>query len=195
MRKILATAAIGMLSAGALGTFASASQAAAPVNGTGTVTCSTVTGGSKFKPGLVLTGSAFGNPSVPAAVASKGAYSGCSGSGIATGAGKGASSLALNDCLALSGPSVDMNETIKWKGTTKLNASVVHYDTLTTDLTGTTLETTLSGTITSGSFAGESITVHQVAATGQDVAYFAGQCNAKKGLKGYSVVAGSLAIG
>ncbi len=187
MRKFIAASALSVLTVGA---FVIPAGAAAPVNATGSVSCTGVSGSSKFAPSLVLGGSG-----IPGNVNSKGAYSSCTGAGISTGSGKGNAHLASNDCMSLAGPSIDLTEVVKWKGSAKVNASTIHWTGLTTDLTKATLQTTLTGTVTSGSFTGASATEVQVAPAGQDTAFFAAACGSAKGLKGYTTVSGSLSIG
>ena len=184
MRKILATAALATLSLGAVALPASAG---APVNASGTVSCNE-TGSIKFKPGLTIPGTG------PATLATKLTFAGCTGTGdgatIASGGGKGAASMSGNGCTDLqTSPPVTIT-TIKWKGSKKLNTSVITNTHNESDLTGATLVLTNTGTIT-GSFAGSTFTEHVT--TSSTVADLIAACGGK-GLKGFTYSSGTFSI-
>ena len=186
MRKILATAAMATLAAGALAVPASAG---APINGTGTLACS-ASGSAKIKPALTMAGSG------PSATSVKATLSSCAGTGdgatIASGSAKGGSTSTTSTCTGLASGTTNMTLTTKWKGSVKLNATTVSYTTLTPDLTGTNVAFSLGGSVTAGSFNGEAVVT--AATTGSTVADFLAACGGK-GVKGFTITGGLSTIG
>jgi hypothetical protein len=180
LSAVIAVAVLGMaLPAGA----------AAPINGTGTSHCAIV-GIIKFKPPLKAGGT------TPTLVTVKATLSGCTGTGngahIASGKTIGTLNQPTNDCTALLGTSSNpLTATVKWKvpkGQPKLNPSTVKY-TSTTGGAGTPATFDAAGTVTAGSFHGNTASAHAVL---QETAGDLGAaCLGKKGIKQIHITTGS----
>ncbi len=142
-------------------------NAGAAINGTGHTHCH-VTGTIKFKPGLVLGGTA------PLTTSSKTALSSCTGDGdgahVISASSSSTTTDGTNACPTPgAGPkTINTISTVKWKvaaGTPKLNTSTVNFTLQSSSGTGTAgdpIIVTLSGTVTGGSFQGNSATTSLV---------------------------------
>jgi hypothetical protein len=168
----------------------SGAEAAAKINGTGGTHC-TVTGSIKWSPGLVNGGTKPGKSS------SKTNLSACTGTGdgahVVSAKSSSTTPQPNNACPGggaetLDVPqakSVDITNTVKWKtdGVVKLNDSIVHYDTQTTTVAsaGFIITIELSGSVVSGSFAGQASTTTLV--LDETALTFLSNCGTKKGVK------------
>lgn len=184
LRKIamgVSALALG-LSGVALG--AGSASAAAPVDASGTLNC-TIAGKVKIAPGLVIGGTSPGGSLFLAKVKS----TSCTGtSGVTSVKGNFTFRLPTNDCLALISASFPASAfgPVKYKGVGKYTKSIADFtsasftitDPLTMDVPGSG-----SGSIASGSFKGQTPSLHFV--IDQTTEQFATNCTPKtKGLKG-----------
>jgi hypothetical protein len=188
---VLGVAAVTALNVG------TASAGAPPVNATGTVSCSSITGSLKFGPALNLTGGSAETIKV------KLMLDGCeaTGSNVTSsgfsGKAKGSLSIPTNDCTILNkANSVSGSLLIKWSvkaGLAKLNPSSLSFTSLTGTPTGGNGDVgfVFSDQALSGSFSG---VLGGEIDSGQTAAAIDGAsgCGAPKGLKKLAVAAGHL---
>jgi hypothetical protein len=182
LKKMLAAAGISTLAAATL--LAGPAFAAGGIDGTGSVSCSTIKGTVSFKPPILL--------STPQTVTSKikTTASNCTASGGNVTSLKKISTSSLtttaNDtCANLANPS-SSNITSKYSAKPKLNPSGA---TITATPSGSGF--TIAGTVTSGSFNGEAITGSVTIAQSQ--ADIIAACQGK-GLKKLTITSGNTAI-
>jgi hypothetical protein len=185
-------AATGVATLAAMTVMSGPAFAAAPINGTGTVSCSITGGSASFNPALKSGGTATSE-----AIKVKISVTCSSGTGdganVKSGKVSGTLHSGSNDCGNLLGPTaVTGNLTAKWKvqpHTSKLNPSVTSVSTITGGVDGTghaTFATT--GPVNSGSFAGK--TANGNASTTQTAAQLGTSCGSASGLKKINIANG-----
>jgi hypothetical protein len=176
------------LAAGALLMVGPAHAGAPPVNGTGAVGACATTGQIKIKPALVTGGT---SPTVLSVQTKppKGVVGPCpgatvDGATVISGKAKGSGTGTTNDCTSLLGSSPSNLVLIeKWKvtkGSPKLAPSTITITSQTGGVSSSPAghgEFIVSGTVTAGSFVGDTVTADLV--TDQDVTELLTACGAK----------------
>jgi hypothetical protein len=166
MMKVRSIATIGA----ALGALAFMAVGASPahasgIDGTGMVgTCVTNSGQIKIKPALTNTDMGAGALKLKAKIPAACMSGSGDGTHITAGKSKGVGTTTMTTCAGLLGVQpANIDITVKWKtdGTVKLNPSVIHISSQTG---GATMDGhgsfDATGTVTSGSFSGDTVTAH-----------------------------------
>ena len=173
--KVLLSAAIIVAAIG----MALPAGAATPINGTGKFTC-TIAGTIKFKPPLKNGSTAPSKVTIKAKLTACGSGTG-DGAHVASGTVVGGYTTPTSDCSGLAGTStVNLVATAKWKvtkGSNPLNPSSIQYTSVSGGATATNATFDATGTVTGGSFNGDTATAHAVIQ--ESLATLAGDCGGK----------------